>query len=713
MCLEAHTIVTGENNRAIKPGGRIFSHIAATCVSFFKTDILAARFEWGVIAFGCGIIAYFSWPHEPGMFAALGLLAVLFIALVVIRNHITGFDMLILVFLGVLGFSRAILHTYSTAAPILPQEQKFYQITGWVERAQQSKTFRNFYIRVDNVQGLSAEKTPKIIRIRSKPHDVRPGDMIRINAMVSAPPGPAIVGGYDSARASFFRQIGGYGFAVSKPVIIEHDQFSVGEKIRRQIVLARYALSRHIQARAPPRTSGLQAALLTGDRSAIPNAQAQALRDAGLAHLLAISGLHMGLLAGGVFFISAMLFSFIGPLARRYDMRKPAACVGALLACVYLVLSGASISTQRAFIMAIVMFSAVIMDRRAVSIRSVTLAAAITLMLHPESLLSAGFQMSFSATLALVAVYGQWTLIRTYSPDFGWRSKFKRGFIGLSVTSLVAGAATGGFAALHFHRIARYGFFANIAAMSVFTVIVMPAGFIAVLLIPLGLDIYALKIMGMGLDVVLAVATWISAQKGALAYVKSANGLVVALYGLGLIWVCLGPKRIRLAGIGVLFATLVIWISIKPPDMRISQKARIAFWHADTAHVLQVDRKRGDGFGRARFMEQAGLTNAEVSSYFDTSALCDMVGCRIDLKGKTISVIHSPEGVVQACMDSDLVVLTSERKAGPRTRHLCAALLLDMEDLQTHGARDIRVTASGLTIRRANPKARKLRPWGG
>ena len=201
------------------------------------------------------------------------------------------------------------------------------------------------------------------------------------------------------------------------PKPIDLAPLSVGAGFKRNLVRYRFALSRKIQARAPPNTAGLQAALLTGDRSAIPDEQKKDLRTSGLAHLLAISGLHMGLLAGGVYGLASMLFAMTGPLARRYDMRKYAAILGTITAFGYLMLSGASVSTQRAFIMAVIVFAAIILNRRAVSLRSVALAAAITLMLHPESLMSAGFQMSFAATTALVVVYRSWANKREYIKD--------------------------------------------------------------------------------------------------------------------------------------------------------------------------------------------------------------------------------------------------------------------------------------------------------
>ena len=543
---------------------------------------LTRRFEWNLIAFACGIAAYFSLPFEPDV-ASLVFLLALAATLLLLGRLLWNLNSLFLIAMfGFLGMANGIWHTQVVSSPILPAFHKSYVVEGWIEKTSRSKTMQQIYIRVDQFEDLSADKTPKRVRVRLKPGAFKAGDAVRVRAVLNQPPIPAIAGGYDPARRAYYEQIGGYGFAVGVPEIIKIIPSTLSARLKRRLVKFRYAMSSRIQARAPPATAGLQAALLTGDRSAIPESQEKALRDAGLAHLLAISGMHMGLLAGGAYFFATLMFSMIGPWARRYDMRKWAALIGALFATGYLLLSGASVSTQRAFIMAVIVFAAIILDRRAVSMRSVAVAAAITLLLHPENLLNAGFHMSFAATAALVAVYRYWVDRRDiYKEDFrstGLVHRLWRGTVGLSVTSFVAGAATAGFAALHFHRIAKYGFAGNLAAMPVFTFLAMPAGFLAVLLIPFGLDIYLLKVMGWGLDYVLWVSVWISERDGAIGHMKGANSTVIAIFGLGFAFMCLGPKMIRWLGVSLAVLSFALWGNVVKPDMRVSQDGRIAFW---------------------------------------------------------------------------------------------------------------------------------------
>lgn len=294
-------------------------------------------------------------------------------------------------------------------------------------------------------------------------------------------------------------------------------------------------------------------------------------------------------------------------------------------------------------------------------------------------------------------------------------SRMKNTIVGVSVTSFVAGTATAGFAALHFHRFARLGFFANLFAMPVFTFIVMPAGFISVLLIPFGLDGYGLKVMGLGLDFVLMVSDWVSGQNAALVHIKGANAYVISLFSLGFTWLCLsvyeGRRYAKYIGIVLMSVSCIVWFNLERADMRVSDSARVAFWESGDVNILRVDRKRGDGYGRARFIERAGQVDTEIQTYIDTSAHCDEQACIFEIKGKIITIVSEPEGVREACLNSDLVILT-QRSVGLKTQGMCKAKFLDPQTLHNGGARDIYFRKDDILIRSVNSKRRKQRPWG-
>lgn len=609
-----------------------------------------------------------------------------------------------------LGFIRAQSHSLAYDTPFFPRKAQYTIVTGWVENIDTSAGMKTIRIRVKDIS-KEGQSIPKRVRVRLKAPELRPGQKLKIAAMLKAPPRPALPGGYDTARASYFSGIGGFGFAVSKWEPTEFTINSPIERLKRAIVRARYDVSARIKTHAPAKTAGLQAALLTGDRSSIPKAQEQALRDAGLAHMLAISGLHMGLLAGSVYFLMGWGLSFITPLSERVDIRKFAAVFGALVASFYLIISGMGVATQRAYIMACVAFLAIILDRRALSLRSVALAMFITLVLHPESALSAGFQMSFAATAALVVVYRYWAERRVFTPSRTIYSRLENGFSGLFLTSVVAGGATGGFAAIHFHRFARYGLIGNLLAMPVFTLVVMPAGFLGVFLMPVGLDQYPFWIMGKGLEFILWIANWVSGLKGAVWQIKHAGPWVQFLFVSGFVCLILLGRIGRTLALVCIGMSVGIWMGARPPDMRVSEAGQIAFWQGRREQMLWIDDSRADRFGRKRFAEQAGVPKAPLQRYRDTSVPCDEAMCRVEIKGKVISILSTPEGVSEACANSDFVILTN-RVAGPVAARHCLVPLIDAKGLSRHGSVNLWVRRNTIKLKYANPPSRQARPWG-
>ncbi len=214
-----------------------------------------------------------------------------------------------------------------------------------------------------------------------------------------------------------------------------------------QINRLRMALSGWVQAILPGEAGAFAAAITTGDRSAISRPTLDALRGSNLAHLLAISGLHMGLLTGFVYQAARYLMALFPSLALRRPTKKAAAMLAIGAGAFYLLLSGGNIATERAFIMVATMLVAILFDRRALSLRAVAMAAVIVLVLHPEALTEPGFQMSFSATTALVAVFG-W--IAPYRRYFGPR--WLQPVLAVVMSSAVAAAATAPIAAAHFNQ---------------------------------------------------------------------------------------------------------------------------------------------------------------------------------------------------------------------------------------------------------------------
>lgn len=701
-------------------------HLCTRLLSVLRQDmhrtpnhIKLNSFETGVIAFALGIAVYFNLSFEPsakGIGLAVVILAIGWWGLSRLIDKfpaqrslaILRFIVLGCVLVGA-GLGRAAWHTETLKTPFLPDYRMAYTLTGWVEAVEVSGSGYRWKLRVVDIEGRYQGPVPKRVRVKADVKNIPVGATVSVRALMAAPPGPVVPRGYDPARRAYFHGVGGYGFAISKPEILPDAAVSGTESLARHIARFRFGLADRIMAVAPERTAGLQAALLTGIRTYVPPEQTEALRIAGLAHMLAISGLHMGLLAGGGYAVMAFIFATIAPLSRRYDVRKFAALIGLLFATAYLILSGGTVSTQRAYIMAVIVFLALILDRRAFSMRSVALAALITLLLHPEGLMSAGFQMSFSAATALVVFYDYWRRIGFGRYTAGVIPAMRRSLIGITLTSVVAGGATAGFGMLHFNRVARYDLLGNVLAMPIFTFVVMPAALISLVLMPLGLESLPLAVMGWGIGVILDISHWVAGLDGALIHIASAPPLAFALFSAGFVGLCLGTNRLKGISIISFVVCLILWLSTPRPDMRVSEDGQIAFW-SETRDLLYVGKTRSDRYGREQFIRRAGKAGTALTPYADSYALCDAQACRMEVRGAIISIASVPEVVPEECLQSDVVILTS-RQAGPVARRNCAAELLDERIFRQNGAANIYITEGSVGIEPAKTAKRKSRPW--
>lgn len=662
-----------------------------------------------MVAFAVGIAAYFTAPFVPNIIWPITFAMLTFgVARYVVDWRSENIRaMLLLLCFAAMGFARGDWHTKSLSTPFL--SEGVYEVTGWIEAIERSGAGLRWRVNVSEIKGRFVPDGVTHIRVKVHDADFEGGAGVKLRAVLSEPPPPAIHGGYDPARRSFYDGVSAYGFVITEPTLAQVEATSLIARQNRRLTRLRYEIVERILAGAPDETAGLQAALMTGVRTYIPEEQTVALRIAGLAHVLAISGLHMGLLAGSVYWVFTLGLACIIPLSRRYDVRKPAAVIGMFSAVLYLTLSGASVATQRAFIMTMIVFFGVLLNRRAISIRSVSIAAFITLSLHPESLLSVGFHMSFSAVIALVVVYQHWRGPSAYRQRMVRR--MAAGFTTLSITSFVAGSATAVFAVLQFGRIARYSFLGNILAMPIFTAIVMPAALVSFVALPFGLEAYPLWVMGKALSVMIFISEHIAALPGSIDLFKSPPTWMAACFGLAFVWVFIGKKTTRIAGVLAIAFCCVAWAFYPVADMRVSEVGKVAFWSNGKFNTLYVDTKRSDRFGREQFRESAGTSKPNLETYKTNFAECDELACRFTLKNYDVSVIQHPSEVLAECAVSDIVIL-AKRQAGPVARRRCDAILIDERTLSTFGALSVYLSSKDVKIRSANTAKRQRRPWG-
>ncbi|MEL6375716.1 MAG: ComEC/Rec2 family competence protein [Pseudomonadota bacterium] len=592
-------------------------------------------FPWVPVWLACGIGLYFGLKTEPQIFSyviAVGLcLTCLFAIWLGGRAAAPVFWVLFLILLGAL---IAGARAHQLAEPVLGW--RYYgPIEGRIVAMDRSASDA-LRLTLDRVvlRDTSQKRTPERVRISlhsmAAEFDPKPGLTIATTGHLSPPSGPVEPGGFDFQRHAWFLELGAVGYT-RNPVII------LAPAERGQLLFkARVALADRVRAVLPGENGAFAAAIMTGDRSAIGQETLQSLRVSNLAHLLAISGLHMGLLTGFVFAALRYGFALIPWLALRFPVKKLAA-VGAMIAAAgYLALSGGSVATERAFIMVTVMLLAVLANRRALSLRAVALAATVILLLRPEALLGPGFQMSFAATTALVAAFAG---LRDGEIRLG--PTWMRGVATLVISSTVAGLATAPIAAAHFNQIAHYGLVANLLSVPLMGVLVMPMAVLSACLLPLGLDWIALHIMQLGLSWILGVAHWVSALDGARGTVMSPDPHILPMIALGALFLVLWQGRLRFLGVVPVILAFMIWGQAERPYILISDNGALVGVMTDQGRALSA--AKGAGFVASNWLEndgdaadQAGAFNrwedvvAPIRAHKGKRAAAKVIGCEAD-----------------------------------------------------------------------------------
>ncbi len=608
---------------------------------------------WVPVFLGLGIGVYFSLLAEPSRLlvlsiasAGLALIAVMF------TRRLT---LLFLIGVACLGFGLSSMRTYVKSAPVLGDDYRGPVEGRVVGLDRSARNAPRLVLDHVHIPGMARADVPHLIRISLHGFiadgTMVPGVRIATTAMLSAPNGPVEPMGFDFRRHAWYRQIGAVGYTRA-PVLRAAVPRIEGASL--WITDIRLKASRWIRSQMPLRSGAFAAAILTGDRSALDPASMDSLRASNLAHFLAISGLHMGLLTGCVFVTCRVLLAMIPGLALRYPIKKWAAGAALLAGLVYLFLSGASVATQRAFIMTSVILIAVWIERPAFTLRAVSIAATLVLVMRPESLLEAGFQMSFAATTALVATFNalRSTTFWSFLQDRQWW--FVRPAVFLVISSFVAGLATAPFSAFHFNQIAQYGLLANLLAVPLMGSVVMPAAIVAICLAPLGWSGPALWVMDKGISGILSVAEWIAQLEGALWRIHSGPIEALALLALGLIFLVFWKGRLRFSGILVAGMALVLWSGTERPMILIDQSGRLVGVMAEQGRVL--NRSKGHGFAAETWLENDGDAVDQVKASERAAFERASSAMTADIAGGYYLSIFAKQPSRTECRDTDILV---------------------------------------------------------
>jgi competence protein ComEC len=685
--------------------------VAARVKRWAVEEVAAGRLlPWLVIAYGFGIVIYFSAEHEPSAWAPGSLAAGCVVGAVLLRRHLAASVVALFAFAIAAGFAVATVKTSSIAHPIVRYSASGVTVAGFVELREESQHTDRFVLRVDRIDGGRVEDKPQRVRLSVKRGMApEPGSYVEAKALLEPPLQPLLPGSYDFARDLYFQQIGAAGF-VRGAVTVVTPPSGAGFLARANAVVQRMrdAIDVHVRSVLSGDTGSIAAMLLNGRRDVISENLYNALFISGVGHVLSISGYHMAVVAGVVFFLFRALLALIPGLADRAPIKKWAA-FGALIATTfYLVLSGAEVATQRSYLMIAIVLIGVMLDRPALTIRTLTVAALLVLLFAPQSVVHPSFQMSFAATLALVTAYDRGVPRLKAGADsaLGTRAALwgTNEIMSLIIASLVAGLATTPYAAFHFHRLAPYGVVANLLAMPVISAWVMPMGLLGLIAIPFGLDAEFWRQMGYGIEWMNFISLWVASLPGAVGHVTNFGTGPLLLQTAGLLVIGLFKTPLRWSGI-VLAGLGIVWaVSVPRPDVLLSADGRIfAVRGADSR--LAFHHSGGDTFAVKEWL----AADADTRDYHDRALgqgiACDPSGCTGKLgDGSVVAYDLTPDAFEEDCHRAVLILTT--RDAPPD----CAAQVIDRTIWRGRGALALHRAGTGFVIDSARAPNFD-RPW--
>ncbi|MCF6198496.1 MAG: ComEC family competence protein [Hyphomicrobiaceae bacterium] len=680
-------------------------------------------FLWLPVFLSLGIGGYFSMPREPGG-GELFFLVVFFLGCA--GAHWAFFRQLatpVVIVAIASGFVLAKVRTESVRAPIIAKAKGSYWVEGKIEKLVLLPGEKKRLILVDlSISRLKRHQTPARIRIvsRIKGNPLYIGSRVKLKAVLRPPPGPVRPQGFDFARQSWFAQVGAVGFAISKIELAgEQPAIGIGARIER----FRQLVAGKIRAVISGPGAEVSVALIVGEKRSIDKEVLASIRAAGLAHMLAISGMHMALVSGTTYWVFRAFLALSSTLALLFDVRKIAAVLAIGVAGGYLLLSGMSISTLRAFIMVSIMFVAILLGRRALSLRNVSVAALLILVFRPESLLDVGFQMSFASVIALVSFYEAYVRneLKERSELVVVRAidRFWTGLKGIFLTTLVAGLAVAPIAIYHFHHITTYSVVGNLLAMPVLTMLVMPMALVGLVAMVFDLHALPLHLMGQGNSLIITIAQMVAGFTDARVNVGTISLSAFLIILSGGLWLCLWKSFYRYFGLLVILTGIALSPFHDTPFLLIERDGKNivlidknkTMWPMSWRVArYSLDRwKSAYGASTQTKKQRAARKAAARQSQTKRGWRCELYGCTAKTNGLLVAYSRHPGTLVEDCANADILVASYPV---PKNFIECqnAKLVIDKRALKRNGSYAVYSRNGQINIFNAR-QIRGERPW--
>ncbi len=668
---------------------------------------------WLPVLFGAGIGVYFLLSFEPQLWLNSGILLVLILATVVFRR----FD---LIFFSLLAFATfygglvtAQVRTVSVAEPVLAKRLGPTTVSGRILTVEEQPQGMRITLEKLRIGILETHKTPHTVRVkvRKSEQSFLPGDWIRTTAILMPPMAPVAPGAFDFQRHAFFKRLGAVGFTLGEPTLLERGEpLSVSPQTL--ISQTRTEVSSSVREQVKGPVGAVIAALMTGDRGGIDGKVLENIRYAGLAHLLAISGLHIGLVAAFVFFSIRTFLASLPNLSLHYPIKKWAALGAVLVALVYAFLVGATVPTQRAFIMVSIVFVAMMVDRQGISLRTLAIAAFAVLFLQPETIVSPSFQMSFAAVTALIATYervGEWMQKRGRDNNPSYILRLRRYFFGVLLTTLIATIATTPFAVYHFNSVALYGIFSNLLAVPIMAFWVMPLIVLTWVLTPFGLEGFLFPLLEMGVSSIIQIANYFAETTGSVMLLKAPNILFVVLISLGGLWLCLWKGRVSLIGVPIVIAGMVVFLQTSPPNLLVDETGQLKGIFLEN-QIPKISTLRKSKIISKRWVERVGFDGTPMvwpkNGLKQDGLVCDSQACLFETKGTRISLVSHPSAIQEDCHIVQVLISSEPIRSkctGPQ-------VVIDRFDLWREGGHALWINKGGIEVQTV-AEYQGRRPW--
>ena len=673
---------------------------------------------WLPVPLAAGVGLYFSLLSEPPSWMGIAGLIVLGVLSPLFYENIRGRYTWIILFLVVLGFTAAQFRTWDVSAPVLYKRSwKAQEVTGRIADVQPLEKAWRVVLEDLSFEKPVQKKMPARVRIKLKNNDpAEPvaGDGVKGRAVLLPLSSPVAPGAFDFQRHAYFQRLGATGYAIGDlEVITSHEKGFFFEDLRKTI-RARV----DVAGIADKDTAGLIKAFLIGDSRAISENDWEIARNSGIAHLIAISGSHFVMIVGVMFFFVRALLAAVPYCALHWPIKKIAALCGMAAAVFYMLLIGSPVPAQRAAVMSCVVLFAILMDRDPFTLRVAAFAAFLLLLLKPEVLVGASFQLSFAAVIGLIAFFESTKeLWRRVGREENHRMKIALVTVSVFLTTLVASLATAPFALFHFMQVPLLsGLIANMVAVPLSSFITFPAGLVACLLMPMGWEKPALWLMAQSIGIIMTVAENVASWPHMIWKTGAWPVSCLVAISLGGLWVCLWQGRMRWLGIAPVVAAICVVPFVQRPDVLVSADTKLSAVRAMDDSLL-ISSKRTASFVRNVWTEREGRNGVAFWPKKDGEAdalSCTDRFCIYKRNGHKIGFVRHTAVEPEDCAAADVVfVMKPVQQSFWRGSCTGKAVVIDKGLIYRRGAHAVYLEEGKPPRIVTSTDMRGQRPWTG